>query len=263
MPERRPPTKGGDVRALGCSWSGIAFPVALAALACAKPTETRLEMCSPPPERPARPAAECFQSTESLRYAGRLGGLIGETLTGWRSHPGAAELSATFGDDGRVASMCFDSIDGEVVARRTLDVAERALELPPAPACFAGHRLDFAWQSEVATSEEVRQVVRTCRREIRPLTRRIHWCRVGQHCSVDKMRKLTSEADLELRSCVLESVPLAMRTGVSREVMTFLPSVGAEPDPELAVRAHRVCNGLPHQDDVIECMNRHGWRPSQ
>ena len=128
----------------GFAWVGIG----LAALGCAAPPVTRVEMCAPPAERPPRPAAECFHAAESQRYAGQLGGLIGETLSGWRSHPGAAELSAIFGDDGRVASLCFDSVSGAVVKRRVPDVAVRARDLPAAPACFAGHRIDFAWESE-------------------------------------------------------------------------------------------------------------------
>ena len=237
--------------------------IGLGALACANPSATRVEMCTPLAERPSRPSAGCFEGAEARRFAGRLGSLIGETLSGWRSHPGTAELSAIFDDAGRVASFCFDSVSGAVVARRVPDVAIRARDLPPAPACFGGHRLDFAWESDVATSEEVSQVVRTCRREVKPLTRRIDWCRAAQHCSVTEVLGLLSEADRELRSCVLESVPLAMRTGVTHEVLSFVPVEGENPDPELAIRAHHVCDGLPQRVDVVECMDRHGWRPSQ
>lgn len=147
-------------------------------------------MCSPPAERPARPAAECFQAADSQRYVGQLGTLIGETLSGWRSHPGTAELSAIFGDDGRVASLCFDSVSGPAVARRVPDVAIRARELPAGPACFAGRRLDFAWESEIATWQELRQVARGCRREINAVTRHIDWCRVGRHCSLNLVLSL-------------------------------------------------------------------------
>src|SRR5262245_50386426 len=94
-------------------------------LACASPHETRVEMCSPPDARPARPAAECLASAESRRFVGQLGGAIGETLSSWRSYPGSAELTATFGTDGRVDSLCFDSVDGTVVERRIPDVADR------------------------------------------------------------------------------------------------------------------------------------------
>jgi hypothetical protein len=246
------------MRALGCGcWIGLALTLS----SCAMPRVTRVEMCSPPAERPARPAGECFQAAEARRYVGRLGGLIGEILSGWRSHRGAAELTTTFDGDGRVASLCFDSVAGAEVARRVPDVAERLGELPPAPACFAGRRLDFAWESDVATAQEVREAVRSCRREVRPWKREIDWCRTGQHCPVEQVRGLQSAADRELRSCVLESVPLAMRTGVSREVLRFVPEPGSKPDPELALRAHRVCDGLPRRPDVVECMDRHGWQP--
>jgi hypothetical protein len=237
--------------------------VALAALACASPAPTRVEMCAPPPERPPRASASCFEEPEAHRHAGRVGSLIGETLSGWRSHPGTAELGVAFGEDGRVASVCFDSVAGGVVARRIPDLAHRLRELPAAPACLAGRRLDFAWESEVATSEDVRRVVRHCRREVRPLERRIDWCRFRQHCSVTELTALESDADRELRSCVLASVPLAMRTGVSREVLAFRPTRGRKPDPELALRAHRVCDRLPRPADVIECMDRHGWEPAE
>jgi hypothetical protein len=80
---------------------------------------------------------------------------------------------------------------------------------------------------------------------------------------VTQTRSLESRADRELRSCVLAQVPLTMRTGVSREVLRFLPVPDLEPDPELALRAHRVCDGLPRRTDVIECMDRHGWRPRE
>jgi hypothetical protein len=235
--------------------------VALAALACATPPATRVELCPPPEQRPARPPASCFQEPDAQRYAGRLGGTIGEVLSGWHSHPGAAELSVVFGDGGDVASVCFDSVSGGPVARRIPDLADRLREHPAAPACFAGRRLDFAWESEVATTEEVRQAVRGCRREVRPLTRQLDWCRTAQHCPVTQTRALETRADRELRACVLAQVPLTMRTGVSREVLRFLPVPDLEPDPELALRAHRVCDGLPRRGDVVECMGRHGWEP--
>jgi hypothetical protein len=245
------------MRALGCcGWIGLALT-----LSCATPRTIRVEMCPAPAARPARPAAECFQAAESRRYVGRLGGLIGEILSGWRSHPGATELTTTFDGDGRVASLCFDSVSGSVVARRVPDVAEQLRELPPAPACFAGSRLDFAWESDVATAQEVQEVVRGCHRTIRPRKRAIDWCRSRQHCPVEEVLELQFAADRELRSCVLESVPLAMRTGVSREVLRFVPEPGSTPDPELAIRAHRVCDGLPRRVDVVECMDRHGWQP--
>jgi hypothetical protein len=247
------------MRALGC----CRWTLAVALLSCAAPDVTRVEMCPSPETRPPRPAPECFHSVESRRYVGRLGELIGDTLSGWRSHPGAAELTATFGGGGRVDSLCFDSVSGAVVARRIPDVAERLRELPAAPACFAGHRLDFAWESDVATSEDVREVVRACHRAIRPLTREIDWCRTAQHCPLTEVLDLRSEADRELRSCVLASVPLAMRTGVSREVLSFVPVPGGKPDPELAIRAHHVCDGLPRRADVVACMDRHGWRPGR
>src|SRR5262245_14357281 len=185
---------GGRMRAL----AGLApIATALAALACAAPSVTRVEMCAPPAERPARPAAECFLDADSRRYVGQLGGLIGDTLSGWRSHPGSAELSAIFADDGSLATLCFDSVAGKEVARRVPDVAVRARDLPTAPTCLAGHRLDFAWESEVATSEEVREAVRSCRREVSPLTRRIDWCRTAQHCSVEQVLGLESQAERE------------------------------------------------------------------
>jgi hypothetical protein len=222
---------------------------------------TRVEMCSSPELRPARPTAECFHSPESQRYVGAIGGLIGDTLSGWRAKPGAAELTASFGGDGRVDSVCFDYVSGAVVAHRIPDVAERVRDLPAAPACFAGRRLDFAWESDVATHAEVRQVVRACHREVRPLTRKVDWCRSAQHCAETELLDLRSAADRELRACVLESVPLAMRTGVTHEVLSFLPVPGEKPDPALAQRAHHVCDGLPRRADVVECMDRHGWLP--
>jgi hypothetical protein len=233
----------------------------LAAVACATPPATRVELCPPPAERPARPLATCFEQPDAQRHAGRLGSAIGEVLSGWHSHPGAAGLSVAFGDDGRVASLCFDSVSGNPVARRIPDVADRIRELPAAPACFAGHRLDFAWESEVATTEDVRRAVRACHREVRPLLRRLEGCRFAQHCPVTRTRALEFAADRELRACVLEQVPLTMRTGVSREILRFLPVQDRRPDPELAIRAHRVCDGLPRRADVVECMDRHGWEP--
>jgi len=232
-------------------------------IACASPRATRVEMCSPREARPARPAAECFESAESRRFVGQIGGAIGETLSGWRSHPGSAELTATFGGDGRVDSVCFDSVDGSMVARRIPDVADRLRAFPAAPACFAGHRLDFAWESDVASGAEVREAVRACHRTVRPLKRKIDWCRTAQGCALTEVLDLQSAADRELRSCVLASVPLAMRTGISREVLSFVPVPGEKPDPELAIRAHHVCDGLPRPADVVDCMDRHGWMPAR
>jgi hypothetical protein len=234
----------------------------MAALACATPpTATRVELCAPPEERPPRPLASCFRGPDAQRFAGRLGGAIGEVLSGGPSHAGGAELSVAFGDDGRVASVCFDSVSGDAVARLVPDAADRIRDFPAAPACFAGRRLDFAWESEVATSEDVRRAVRACRRKVHPLKRRLDFCRSAQDCPLPRTRALEDAADRELRACVLERVPLAMRTGVSREVLRFLPLPDRKPDPELALRAHRVCDGLPRRQDVVECMERHGWEP--
>jgi hypothetical protein len=200
----------------------------LAALACASAPEIRVERCSDPAERLPRPTAACFAEPEAQRYSALLSHEIADSLSGHRSYPGSAELSVAFAPDTAAAQVCYDRFEGKQVTRRIPDAAERVQALPPAPACFAGHRLDFAWESDVVTDEDLRR-----------------W----------------DEADRELRSCVLDRVPLVMRTGVSHETLVFDPSKDAQPDPKQAMRAGVVCDGLPHRPDVVECMERHGWEP--
>jgi hypothetical protein len=237
----------------------VRVALALAALASASSPEGGVEAsCPPPSERPPLASRSCTDEPGARLHVG-VERLIREALSDWLPHPGAAQLSVGFGGDGRVASICLDSASDEDTSRRIPALAARARELPPAPACLAGRRLDFAWASEIATDEDLHETLRVCRAEIRPLAGQIDWCRFHQHCPVTRVRELESEADRELRSCVLASVPLAMRAGISGEILTFLPALGRKPDPELAFRAYRVCGGLPRPADVIGCMDRHGW----
>jgi hypothetical protein len=240
---------------------------ALAALACASAPEIRVERCSDPAERLPRPTAGCFAEPEAQRYSALLTHEIADSLSGHRSYPGSAELSVAFAPDSGAAQVCYDRFEGKQVARRIPDAAERVQELPPAPACFAGHRLDFAWESDVVTDEDLRLAVADCRHKVERYRRKILFileaqsCYETKGCSGDAVRRRWDEADRELRSCVLDRVPLVMRTGVSHETLVFDPSKDAQPDPKQAMRAGVVCDGLPHRPDVVECMERHGWEP--
>jgi hypothetical protein len=240
---------------------------AMAALACASAPEIRVERCPDPAERLPRPAAACFAQPEAQRYSALLANEIADSLSGHRSYPGSAGLSVAFAPDTGAAQACFDTVDGKKVARRIVDAAERIQELPPAPACFAGHRLDFAWESDVVTGEDLRLAVADCRRRVERYRRKILFileaqtCPEAKGCSGDSVRQRWNEADRELRSCVLDRVPLVMRTGVGHETLVFDPAEDTQPDPAEATRAAVVCDRLPHRSDVVECMERHGWEP--
>src|SRR5262245_55872538 len=117
---------------------------ALATWGCAAGPETWVARCADPSDRPPRPSAECLGDPEAQRYAARLAGEVGDGLSGYRSHPGAADLSVAFDGDARVSEVCFESYRGGKVATRIPETAERVQALPAAPACFAGRRLDFA-----------------------------------------------------------------------------------------------------------------------
>ena len=242
---------------------------AVATLACATSPEVRVERCSESEQLPPRPTAACFGEPEAQRYAALLAREIGDSLSGYRSHPGSAELRVAFAPDARIAQVCWDAFAGKKVPQRIPDAAERVQQLPAAPACFAGRRLDFAWESDVVTDEDVRGAVADCRHEIERYRRKILFileaqsCHEAKGCSGDGIRRRWDEADRELRSCVLDRVPLVMRTGVTHETLVFDPSEDTKPDPDQAMRAAVVCDGLPQRPDVIECMGRHGWEPRQ
>src|SRR5215468_5471084 len=134
-------TEDGSMRTRGCAV--LAWALATAGCRSAPPTGP----CSNRSEAPPRASVECFADPESQRYAALLAGEVGDGLSGSRSHPGAAALRVTFDDGARVADICFESYEGKVVGGRIPDTAARVQSLPAAPACFAGHRLDLAWES--------------------------------------------------------------------------------------------------------------------
>jgi len=240
----------------------------LAACGCATASGiATVPRCDDPAERPPRPSAECFAEPDSQRYAAQLAGEVGNGLSGHVSHPGSAGLSVDFDASARVADVCYESFEGGRIAQRIPDVALRVQDLPPAPPCFAGRRLDLAWESDAVTDEEVRIATAECRRATRRHRSRILFiheaqsCPEQRGCSGDEVRRRWAAADRALRACVLEHVPLVMRTGVGRETLVFDPAAHTTPDPGKALQAATVCDGLPQRQDVIECMDRRGWQP--
>jgi hypothetical protein len=241
---------------------------ALAFGGCSTAPKTWVVQCSAASQRPPRPSAECLVEPDSQRYVVQIAGEIGEGLSGYATHPGQAEISVAFDAGSRVADVCFGSVHGGVIEQRIPQAAARVNALPPAPACFAGRRLDFAWESDTVTREEVRVAVAECRREVEPYRRRVLFIQDAQSCyektggcSGDAVRRRWNDADRALRSCVLGRIPLVVRTGVTHEELAFAPAVSTTPDPELAKQAMKVCNGLPRVPDVVECMGRRGWEP--
>jgi hypothetical protein len=241
----------------GCA---LAF-LAAAALACAHPPANRIEMCLA--AEPAKPAADpvCVYGLEGRRYTAALGGAIGTSLMGYHSHPGTARLRVGFDGGGAVAGACFGSVWGDEVTRRLPDAVRAARALPPAPACFAGRRLEFAWESPVVTTEHVQVATRECQERVDPHRTRIEMCRQRQDCSVEKVNAMWETADDALRSCVLERVPLPIHSADARESHHFVPIEGVPPSPALAVRAGELCENLPDHPAVVECMRVLGWRP--
>jgi hypothetical protein len=234
---------------------------AAAAFACTRPPANRVEMCLA--DEPARPPADpaCVYGLEGRRYTADLGGAIGTSLTGYSSHPGAARLRIAFDEGGAVEHACFGSVWGNEVARRLPDAASAARAFVAAPACFAGRRLDFAWESPVVTTEHVRTAARECQESVDPHRTRIEMCRHRQDCSVEKVRAMWEAADDALRACMLERVPLEVRSADARASHSFVPIDGVPPSPALAARAGDLCDGLPDHPAVVECMRVLGWRP--
>jgi len=232
-----------------------------AALGCARPPAHRIEMCVA--GEPARPPADpaCTYGPKGRRFTAELGGAIGASLTGYSSHPGAARLRVDFDEGGGVEHACFGSVWGREVARRLPDAASAARSFSGAPACLAGRRLDFAWESPNVTTEHVRSVTRECQERVDPHRSRIEMCLYRQDCSVEKVRAMWQAADDALRACVLERVPLAIRSADAREGHSFVPIEGVPPSPARALRAGDLCEGLPDRPAVVECMRAHGWRP--
>lgn len=234
--------------------------VASAALVCACASPPGADLCPPVAERAPLPSAECFRSEEGQSHAVLLSTAISDALMGYVSHPGSAELTVFFGDDAGVGSLCVDSLVGREIARR-LPRADRELRaLPPGPACFAGRRLDFAWESPEVTHARVREAVRECRRGVESHRRKNLFCHETQRCPVEQVSERWDRADRELQSCVLTKIPLELHVAGSAEAHHFVPDQPV-PDPELAARALEVCEALPDHAAVVRCMREYGWQP--
>jgi hypothetical protein len=187
---------------------------------------------------------------------------LADALMGYRSHPGAADLSVAFGDDASVASVCSGSrVEGDMIAARLPRAAERLRALPSGPECFAGRRLEFAWESPEVTSLHVRQATRECRRRTERHRRQNLFCHETNRCPVEEVLERWKRADRELRSCMLEKVPLELHLAGSTESHHFVPASGAAPDPDLAIRAMESCDALVDHSAMIGCMREHGWEP--
>jgi hypothetical protein len=235
--------------------------IAVLVCACASPTSPPAGRCLAAAGRAPRASPECIQDPEGERHAGRIASAIADALMGYHSHPGSAEFSVSFGADATVSSLCTDRVEGAEIARRVPRAFRRLEEMPAGPACFAGRRLDFAWESSDVTSEHVRQATRDCRRRIEGHRRRNLFCHETQRCSREEVVGRWDRGDQELRACVLEKVPLEMHLAGSAEAHHFVPEAGSVPDPELAVRALDVCEALADRDALVGCMREHGWEP--
>jgi hypothetical protein len=236
--------------------------IALLVSACASPATPPGRECVAGAARPPLASVECFESEAGQRHAGRLALVIADALMGYHSHPGAADLSIGFGDDARVASVCSDwKVEGDEIARRLPGAAKQLKALPAGPECFAGRRLEFAWESPELTTAHVREAVGACRRQIEAHRRRNLYCHEMYRCPVEEVNERWDLADRELRACVLEKVPLEMHLAGSAEAHHFVPADGAAPDPDLAIRAMELCEELGDRDAMIACMREHGWEP--
>jgi hypothetical protein len=220
-----------------------------------------VEPCPLTAARPPLRTPECFRGPEGQRHAERVASAIGWSLGGWTSHAGAVELSIDFAEDATVHSICHGSHWGDTVRRRIPYAADLVRRLPPGPACLAGRRLDFAWESPVLTDEELHAAKRECRRRIAPLRSKIEFCHLRQDCRREQVLELWARADDELRSCVLEKVPLAISGAGSAGSLRFAPRKGTRPDPRLAIRASRVCSRLLDRAALVDCVREHGWEP--
>jgi hypothetical protein len=235
--------------------------IAVLVCACASTPKPPADRCVATAERPPRPTVACFESDEGQRYAGRVASLIAETLSGYHSHPGKAELSVGFDAEASVASVCADPVDGDRVAQRLPGAIAELRELPAAPACFANRRLDFAWESPEVTAEHVRVATRECRREIEGHRRRNLFCLEMQRCSEREVIERWDRGDRELRACVLGKIPLEMRVAESAEAHHFVPIAASSPDPDRAIEALEVCDALADREALVGCMREHGWVP--
>jgi hypothetical protein len=247
---------------MGAARRARRIAVAILVCACASPATSPNGACLATTARAPLPSVECFESDAGQRYAGLIAAEIGDALMGYTSHPGAADLSVGFAHDASVASVCTGwSVQGDEIAKRLPSATDRLKALPPGPRCFAGRRLEFVWESPEVTSAHVRQATRECRQQITGHQRRNLYCHETYRCPVQEVTERWERADRELRSCVLEKLPLEMHLAGSAEAHPFVPSAGGAPDPDLAIRAMDICEALGDREAMIGCMRQHGWEP--
>lgn len=227
-------------------------------LACTVP-ENRVEFCEPREPR-AGVTRSCIDGP-AWRYTAQLGAGIARALLARHSHQGSAQLSVDFGAAGEVESVCVQEARGDRVRRRVPTAAAEVRAMPAGPACLAGRRLDIAWESPRVTSEGIRSAKRACLRETASVKRRLHFCWVHYHCTEAQVVQLWRRADRDLRSCVLERVPLSVRVASRPGRIHFVPIAGVEPDPKQGIRSLSVCEGLPDLAAAEDCMRFHGWEP--
>jgi len=228
-------------------------------LACVVPPA--VEVCPPRVDQKPPPTVDCLESAEGLSYTTQAARGIGDDLMGWVSYPGEAMLSVEFADDTKIDSVCVRRSSGDQVKKRVPRAVERVRKLPPAPACFAGRRLEFQWQSPVLTDHELRSAISECRKGS-VARRAARFCRVGLHCSIEEYRQTWAIADREVRACVLHRIPITLNLESTQEVLYFRPIDPIRPpDPTMAMGALDVCSRWQERSEAVGCMFAHGWRP--
>jgi hypothetical protein len=236
-------------------WLGLCW------IACA--TGPEISGCPPRSEQKPAPTLECLGDETTHVYLQDAAADFADRLMGWHSHPGTATVSIEFAAGANVESVCLRETSGDRVGSRARRAAVRVWKLPVAPACLAGRRIEFSWESPDVTREHVRAASWDCKDDAAAHMRAIDFCEVAQHCQQTEFWSLRDAADRVHSQCVLKRLPIAITVADPSETVFFLPVEGAEPDAQDALDALASCDNAEDRSVGVSCMLERGWGETQ
>jgi hypothetical protein len=205
------------------------------------------------------PTLECLAETSARKFLLDSGHEVGDVLMGWRAQPGGATLALSFDSDSAVDSVCLREREGLVQADRIRRAAAR-LQSSQAPSCFAGRRVEFAWESPTVTAWQIREAELQCNSDARPIVRVLEMCRTTQTCQKSEIYRLERQADEHVERCVLQRVPISIVATDTPDVALFLPVSGTQPAAKDALESLEACDSSDRLDAGVSCMAARGWR---